>query len=111
MSVKKSEIKITVSLDENNLPVEMNWTATDAGINQEPCKALILSLWNEKEQNTLRMDLWNKDMKVDEMKMFFHQTLLTLADTFEKATGEKNISEDLRDYCFHFAEKMNILPQ
>lgn len=111
MNIKKSEIKITVSLDENSLPVEMNWTASDAGVNNEPCKALVLAFWNEKEQNTLRMDLWNKDMKIDEMKMFFHQTLLTLADTFEKATGEKNICEDLRDYCYHFAEKMNILPQ
>jgi gliding motility-associated protein GldC len=49
-------------------------------------------------------------MTVDEMKQFFHQTLLTMADSFEKATGETNICEDLRDYCYHFADKMNILP-
>ena len=47
----------------------------------------------------------------DEMKQFFHQTLLTMADSFEKATGEGNICEDLRDYCYHFADKMNILPR
>jgi hypothetical protein len=50
-------------------------------------------------------------MTVDEMKQFFHQTLLTMADSFEKATGEGNICEDLRDYCYHFADKMNILPK
>jgi gliding motility-associated protein GldC len=50
-------------------------------------------------------------MSVDEMKRFFHQTLLTMADTFERATAENLICEDLRDYCYHFAEKMNILPK
>ena len=50
-------------------------------------------------------------MSVEEMKQFFHQSLLTMADTFEKATGETLITADLRDYCYHFAEKMNILPE
>jgi hypothetical protein len=45
------------------------------------------------------------------MKVFFHQTLLTMADSFEKATGEQAITEDLRDYCYHFADKMNIMPE
>ena len=64
-----------------------------------------------KDKNTLRIDLWTEDMTVDEMKQFFHQTLLTMADSFERATNERNICEDLRDYCYHFADKMNILPQ
>ena len=50
-------------------------------------------------------------MSIEEMKQFFHQTLLTMADTFEKATGEHLICDDLRDYCYHFAEKMQILPE
>ena len=64
-----------------------------------------------RENNTMKIDLWTKDMTVEEMKQFFHQTLLTMADTFEKATGETLICEDLRDYCYHFAEKMDILPE
>lgn len=59
----------------------------------------------------MKIDLWTKDMSIEEMKQFFHQSLLTMADTFEKATGEKNICEDLRDYCYHFADKMKILPE
>lgn len=69
------------------------------------------SLWDPKEKNTLRIDLWTPQMTVEEMKQFFHQTLLTMADSFEKATGEATICEDLRDYCYHFADKMNILPR
>ncbi len=109
--VKKSEIKVNIGLNENKLPLEMKWTATDGNVVDQEAKAMFLSLWDPKEKNTMKIDLWTKDLTVDEMKQFFHQTLLTMADTFENATGEKNISEDLRDYCYHFADKMNILPQ
>jgi len=49
-------------------------------------------------------------MMVDEMKMFYHQTLLTLADNFERATGEVEMSQDLRDFCDYFAKRMEIKP-
>ncbi|MFY7943306.1 MAG: gliding motility protein GldC [Crocinitomicaceae bacterium] len=108
---KKSEIKIEIGLNSNNLPLQMNWSASDGGIKDSPASAFMLSLWDPSEKNTMKIDLWTKDMTVEEMKQFFHQTLLTMADSFEKATGEHLISEDLRDYCFHFASKMNILPE
>lgn len=109
--VKTSEIEIKVGLNENNLPVAMKWSAEDGGMKDSPAKAMLLSLWDPNQKNTMKIDLWTKDMSVEEMKQFFHQTLLTLSDTFEKATGEHNICEDLRDYCYHFAEKMEILPE
>ena len=109
--VKTSEIQIKVGLNENNLPVGMKWTATDGQIDNAPAKAFMLSLWDPTENNTMKIDLWTKEMSIEEMKQFFHQTLLTMADTFEKATGENLICEDLRDYCYHFAEKMQILPE
>ena len=109
--VKSSEIKINVGLNENNLPIAMKWTAPDGSIEDAPAKAMLLSMWDHKENNTMKIDLWTKDMSVEEMKQFFHQTLLSMSDSFEKATGETNICEDLRDYCYHFAEKMKILPE
>ncbi|MBU2019346.1 MAG: gliding motility protein GldC [Bacteroidetes bacterium] len=108
--MKKSEINIEVLLDENQLPVEMKWKAEDQGAVKD-AKAMLLSFWDGDEKNTMKLDLWVKEMSIEEMKQFFHQTLMTMADTFEKATGETNICEDLRDYCFHFAEKMEILPE
>ncbi len=109
--VKTSKIDIAVGLNENNLPVAMKWSAEDGNIADSAAKAFLLSIWDAESKNTMKIDLWTKDMTVDEMKQFFHQTLLTMADTFEKATNEHLISEDLRDYCYHFAEKMNILPE
>ena len=109
--VKKSEINIQVGLNANNLPIQMKWYASDGGVENDPASAFMLSIWDPKEKNTMKIDLWTKDMSIEEMKQFFHQTLLTMADTFEKATGEHLISEDLRDYCYHFATKMEILPE
>ncbi|PCH92069.1 MAG: gliding motility protein GldC [Bacteroidetes bacterium] len=105
-----SEIKFLIDLDENKVPVSIQWSATDNnnGMPTE-CKAFMTSIWESEASSTLRIDLWTKDMPIDEMKVFFHQSLLSMAETFERATGEKAVTGDLRDYCAHFAEKMNIL--
>ena len=109
--VKTSEIKINVRLNENHVPLRMNWSASDGNVDNQVTKAMFLAMWDEDKKQTLKIDLWTDQMSVEEMKVFFHQTLLTMADTFEKATGETLICEDLRDYCYHFAEKMNVLPE
>ena len=106
--MKTSEINFKVSLDENKLPVAIEWEANDAG-EKSACKSVMIALWDSKENNTLRIDLWTKDMLVDEMKVFFHQSLVSMADTLKRATGEEKLSEELKDYCAHFAEKMNLL--
>ena len=89
----------------------MRWEAEGSNEDKSIASAFLLSLWDPNDKNTMKIDLWTKDMSVEEMKQFFHQSLLSMADTFEKATGENLICEDLRDYCYHFAEKMKILPE
>ncbi len=108
--MRTTEIKIKVSLDENNLPIHMEWEAED-GREKGECKSVMLSMWDSARQNSLRIDLWTKDMPVEEMKKFFHQNLLLMGDMFLRATGEEKIVGDLRDYCDHFAEKMNLIEQ
>jgi gliding motility-associated protein GldC len=108
---KTSDINVSIGLNENHVPVEMKWSATDGGIQNQDTKAMLLSMWDGAKNETLKIDLWTEEMSVEEMKQFFHQTLLTLADSFERATGETLICEDLRDYCYHFAQKMNVLPE
>jgi gliding motility-associated protein GldC len=107
--MKRAEIKLTIDLDDNNVPESIMWESTDSQ-NKEalPVKSIMLALWDQNYKNTLRIDLWTKDMPVDEMKRFFYETLQTMGDSFLRATGEENIVEDLRDYCAHFADKMEI---
>lgn len=112
MSEKKKEISITVELDENDVPTSIDWNATDKeGEGIANCRAMLLSMWDPEKQDTLRLDLWTKEMTIDEMKVFFHQTLITMADTFENATEEKEITEDMRDFTSYFADKMDILEE
>jgi|SRR6185312_3430562 len=105
---KKTEINITVELDENNLPVNMKWTSSD---NKETgnCKAMLLSLWDEKEKNSMHLHLWVKEMMLDEMKQFVHQTLLSQSDTIKRATGEEKLAASLYDYAHEFALQAGIL--
>lgn len=105
-----SEIKFSVGLDENHVPENIEWEATNMKEDgKKPCKAIMIAVWDQESQETLKIDLWTKEMPIDEMKIFFHQTLGSMADTFQKSTGEEAIAEDLRDYCAHFAEKMEVL--
>jgi len=104
-----SEIKFLVELDENRVPEKLSWTAQDGGVNAEEAKAIMLSIWDSKAQETLRIDLWTKDMPVDEMKLFFHQTLVAMADTFKRATDDEKMADTMRDFCDYFAEKLDLI--
>lgn len=106
--MKKSEIKFTVTLDENKMPVQIDWSASDAGI-ESSSKAIMLSVWDSKEKNTLRIDLWTKDMMVEDMKRFYHQSLLSMADSLERATGEKDAAKAMRHFAQDFGERMKLV--
>ncbi len=104
----KSEITLTVGLDENRVPETLNWSAQDGGVNNEEAKAMLLSVWDSKNKESLKIDLWTKDMPVDEMKIFFHQTLVSLSDTFMKATQNEKMTAQMKDFCDYFAEKLEL---
>ncbi|MEP3998901.1 MAG: gliding motility protein GldC [Ekhidna sp.] len=106
-----SEITLRVGLDENRIPETLNWSAQDGGIENEEAKAMLLSVWDSKNQESLKIDLWTKDMPVDEMKTFFHQTLVSLSDTFLKATQDEKMTATMKDFCDYFAENLNLKEQ
>ena len=103
-----SEIKFLVELDENRVPEKLTWTAQDGGVDSEEAKAMMLSIWDSKAKETLRIDLWTKDMPVDEMKLFFHQTLVAMSETFQRATGDEKMTATMKDFCDYFAEKLEL---
>ncbi|OUW34278.1 MAG: gliding motility protein GldC [Flavobacteriaceae bacterium TMED179] len=105
---KKTQISIDVNLDENNIPEEMKWTALDGGVSEKNTKAILLSFWDSENQETLKMDLWVKDMPVDQMQLFFHQTLISLSETYYRATQDEKMTETMKDFCNYFAEKLDL---
>jgi gliding motility-associated protein GldC len=106
--MKQSEIKFTVTLDDNKMPQKIDWSASDAN-KESTSKAVMIALWDTEEKNTLRIDLWTKDMMVDEMKQFYHQNMLSMADTFERATGEVEAARAMRLFAREFGERLNLV--
>lgn len=106
--MKQSEIKFTVTLDDKSLPVRIDWSASDT-LKESASKAVMIALWDENEKTALRIDLWTREMMVDEMKLFYHQNLLAMADTLERATGEKEAAKAMRNFAGEFGERLNLL--
>jgi len=106
--MKKTQITIDVELDENHIPEKMSWNAPDGGINNQPTKAAMVSVWDEKDQEALRIDLWTKDMPMDDMKKFYHQIFISMANSYQRATGEDEVSDFMIDFAENFAHKSGI---
>ena len=104
--MQKSTITIDVLLDPNKIPEQINWEASDstAGMAQK-AKAMCLAFWDGADKSALRIDLWTKDMMVDEMGDFYYQMLMSMADTFKRATQQEALSDELKIFAKGFINK------
>ena len=105
---KKAPIVINVSLDENKIPENITWSAPDGGVSNKDAKAMLLTFWDSKSKESLRMDLWVKDMPLDEMNQFFYQSLVSMTNTYHRATQDEKMTATMNDFCDYFAEKMKL---
>ena len=104
--MNKSTITIDVHTDENRIPASIAWSATDTSIeNAQQAKAMMISFWDGAEKAALRIDLWTKDMMIDEMADFFYQTMMTMADTYGRATKYTDQVEEMKTFAKGFYEK------
>ena len=105
----KKILKFEVTLDENNLPEGIDMLGDEVDDRSINLKALMIAAWDSKKKETLRVDIWTKDMPVNDMFILYHQNMMGMATSLEKSTGEGKLAEGLRDYCAFFAEKTKIL--
>jgi gliding motility-associated protein GldC len=105
----KSSINIDILLDPNKVPEQINWHASDSSADMaQKAKAMCLAFWDAADKSALRIDLWTKDMMVDEMGDFFFQMLMTMADTFNRATKQQEITDDMKRFAKLFQQKFNL---
>ena len=98
--MKKSEIKFIVELDKENIPEKIEWHADDnAAQGLKESKAVTIGLWDQQNRNTLRIDLWTKDMPVDEMKKFYIDCIGGLAQSILTSTGDEYMASEMNDLC------------
>lgn len=102
----QSTISVNIELDENKIPTSINWNASDsAAQHNQPSKAMMLAFWDAADKSALRIDLWTKDMMVNEMADFYYQTLMGMADAYDRATHQHELSHDLKHFAHDFYQK------
>lgn len=104
--MKTSEIKFKVDLDHQNVPQSIKWLATDSQHQElKDCKSMQISLWDAIEKTTYNIHLWTKDITTDEMHAQFFQTLLSFADSYQRATGNPFVKEEIKKFANDLAAK------
>ena len=101
-----STININVELDNDKVPHQITWKASDSTIEQaQQARAMMLAFWDGADKSALRIDLWTKEMMVDEMADFFYQTFMTMAETYHRATQDPALTGDMKQFAKDFYNK------
>ena len=98
-----SKIQIDITTDENKVPSLIEWSAEDSDVKEKAAKAMALAMWDEQDGNAVHMDLWTKEMSVEEMRHFICQTMMTMANTLERATNDKAHADAVRSFTEELA--------
>jgi gliding motility-associated protein GldC len=102
----KSSININVTLDEQKMPEQISWNASETSAEDDrDAKAMFLSFWDGNDRAALRIDLWTKSMMVDEMADFFYQTFMGMADTYQRATRNQEVTQEIKQFAENFYKK------
>ncbi len=105
-----SNISIDVHLDDSKVPELITWKASESTADvAQKAKAMMISFWDSADKSALRIDLWTKDMMVDEMADFFYQTMMTMADTYSRATKQQELTDDMKNFAKQFYNKFRQL--
>ncbi|MEN8249357.1 MAG: gliding motility protein GldC [Bacteroidota bacterium] len=104
--MKKSEINFYIELDEKNIPENITWNATDKPGDDDHTNAISISVWDDTEKNTMRLDLWTKEMQVHEMKKFYIDALGGMAQSILNATGDEFMSNEINQLCDTLGKKL-----
>ena len=107
---KESTITVGVTLDEKKVPERIRWSATDSTADDmQNARAMMLNFWDGEEKAALRIDLWTKDMMVDEMIDFYYQSMMGMADSLARSTGQQELVDDMKKFAADFFRKFRDL--
>ena len=106
-NMKKSEIRFSIALDDKKVPEAISWSATDAGPDIHFAKAINIALWDREQAGTMKIDLWTKDMPVDEMKRFVVDNIGSMAENIVTATDDKEMANKMRALCKELSEYLD----
>ena len=106
-----SEIKFNITLDELRIPEKISFDAPDGAVKNQETKAVMLALWDDVNKEALKIDLWTKEMTIDDMKKFCHQVLVSMSATYKRATNDDVTHGKMLEFAKEFAERSGILTE
>ena len=106
---KTANINFTISLDVNNIPENITWTATDSQKEINTAKAVMISIWDGDDKTSLKINLWTKEMMAEEMKFFTFQILDSLSENYKKSIGDEKIAKEIKDFAKKIGKMSNVL--
>lgn len=106
--MQQSTIHVQIDLDEQKIPLNIKWSASDSTAKEaQDARAMMLTLWDPTDKTALRIDLWTKEMMVDEMADFFYQNLMGMGETYLRATQDKEMANDFKEFAYSFYKKFS----
>tara|TARA_Y100001968_G_C19346312_1_gene712220 strand:- start:725 stop:1063 length:339 start_codon:yes stop_codon:yes gene_type:complete len=107
--IRKAKVNIEIGLNENNIAETISWLATDYSAEFNKARAMILSMWDGEKNEALSIDMWTKEMTIEEMKFFVFQTLLKMTELIKKSTGEEELALEMRKFVKKFGSISGII--
>ena len=103
---KTSDIRFKIGLDERNVPLDIKWQASDSKNDElRDCKSIMISIWDAVQKETLRIDLWTNEMTTDEMHSHYFQSLLSITESYVRATGNPIAMGNMKKFAQELAKK------
>ena len=110
--MRKTHITFNIELDTNNVPERILWDASDKPeATPSETKTISVALWDGAQKNTLRIDLWTKDMPVEDMKRFYIDCLGGLAQSMQSSTGDEYMASETTALCDRLVAHLKSQPK
>lgn len=106
---RTAEIKLTIDLDADSLPLNIEWEASESGTEgRKLCQSVMLSLWDSEHKTTAAIDLWTKGTSIDDMNLYFYQVFHKMADTYLRATKNNNVANLIHEFGNEFGNTLGL---
>ena len=106
---RTAEIKVLIDLDDDNVPTQIEWQASEAKEDGfVSCQTVMLSLWDSDNNTTASIDLWTKEITIDDMNLHFYQMLRKMADTYLRATNNPDMAKEIHSFADEFGSTLGL---
>ena len=96
----QKDIHLRVQLDQDRLVESITWDATDKPQDaSSSVKCFSLAIWDKDQRGTLRLDMWDKEMTMDEMNVFVVQAIGGLSELLVNATGNEGAARRVAEFA------------